>query len=75
MAKLQPGQTLGSYRIIAQIGERVHGSLTLYLDKQAIASAADSTCISGGVGLFVWSAAQAAPTDISFDDFLLTDIP
>lgn len=52
-----------------------NGSLTLYLDGNSIASVQDSTYTSGGVGLFVWSAAQASRTDISFDNFLLTDIP
>jgi serine/threonine protein kinase len=61
-----------SYRLGADC---VNGSLTLFLDGQAIASATDTTYTSGGVGLFVWSAAQATRTDISFDDFLLTDIP
>lgn len=61
-----------SYRLGADC---VNGSLTLFLDGQAIASATDTTYPSGGGGLFVWSAVQATRTDVSFDDFLLTDIP
>lgn len=61
-----------SYRLGADCGK---GTLTLYVDGVQIASVADTTYTAGGVGLFVWSAAQASRTDISFDDFLLTDIP
>lgn len=50
--------------------------MTVHLDDDFSQTAADATYPSGGgVGLFVWSATQAARTDLSFDDFLLTDIP
>ncbi|HRQ21987.1 MAG TPA: hypothetical protein PLF42_01055, partial [Anaerolineales bacterium] len=61
-----------SYRLGADCG---NGTLTLYVDGIQIATATDWTYSSGGVGLFVWSAAQASRTDVSFDNFLLTDIP
>jgi serine/threonine protein kinase len=65
-------QNASSYRIAADCG---NGRLTLYVNGQQIDSVADSTYTSGRVGVLVWSAAEATRTDVSFDNFLLTDIP
>jgi hypothetical protein len=62
----------GSYRVGADCG---NGNLTLYVDGQQVASAADSTYTSGGVALMVWSGEEATTTDVSFDDFLMTQLP
>jgi hypothetical protein len=61
-----------SYRLGADCG---NGALTLYVNGQQIASIADATYTSGSVGVFVWSAAEATRTDVSFDDFLITELP
>lgn len=61
-----------SYRIGADCG---NGRLTLYVDGQQVDSVTDSTYTSGKVGLIVWSAEEPTRTDLSFDDFLLTNLP
>jgi hypothetical protein len=61
-----------SYRVGADCGR---GTLTLYVDGQQIASVSDSTYTSGGVGVFTWSGEEATTTDVSFDDFEMTDLP
>ncbi len=62
-----------SYRIGADCG---NGTLTLYVDGQKIASVSDATYTSGGVALFTWSGENPTkPTDVSFDDFLVTQLP
>ncbi len=61
-----------SYRIGADCG---NGTLTLYVDGQQIASVSDTSYTSGGVGLFTWSGENATKTDVSFDDFLMTQLP
>jgi len=61
-----------SYRLGADCG---NGTLTLYVDGQEIASVDDSSYTSGGVALFVWSAKDAVLTDVSFDDFYMTQLP
>ena len=66
-------QNAASYRIGADCG--IDGTLTLYVDGQVIDSAVDLSYTSGGVGLFAWSAVNPVKTDISFDDFLITDLP
>lgn len=65
-------QNAASYRVAADCG---NSWLTLYVNGQQIDSVADSTYTSGKVGVFVWSAAEATRTDISMDDFLLTELP
>ncbi|MBI3163725.1 MAG: hypothetical protein HYZ24_03505, partial [Chloroflexi bacterium] len=52
-----------------------NGKLTLYVDGQEIASVEDSTYASGGFALFVWSGDQPNGTDVSFDDFIMTQLP
>ena len=61
-----------SYRIGADCG---NGTLTLYVDGQQIVSVSDAAYISGGVALFTWSGEEATTTNVSFDDFLMTQLP
>jgi hypothetical protein len=61
-----------SYHIGADCG---HGTLTLYVDGQQIASVSDASYASGGVALFTWSGEEATNTNVSFDDFLMTELP
>jgi hypothetical protein len=69
----QIAQNAASYRVGADCGN--NGTLTLYVDGQQIASVSDSTYTSGGVALMVWSGEEATTTDVSFDDFLMTQLP
>jgi hypothetical protein len=52
-----------------------NGAITLYVDGQQIASVADASYVDGGVALFTWSGEDATTTDVSFDDFLMTELP
>lgn len=52
-----------------------NGTITLYVNGQQIASVADASYISGGVALFTWSGEDATTTNVSFDDFLMTELP
>ena len=61
-----------SYRVGADCG---NGKLTLYVDGQQIASVDDSTYTSGGIALFAWSGKNATTTNVSFDDFLMKQLP
>ena len=61
-----------SYRLGADCG---NGKLTLYVDEQQIVSVSDSSYTTGGVGLLTWSAEEATTTDVSFDDFVMTELP
>ena len=61
-----------SYRVGMDCG---NGSITLYVDGQQIASVADASYVDGGVALFTWSGEDATTTDVSFDDFLMTELP
>jgi hypothetical protein len=65
-------QNAPSYRVGADCG---NGTLTLQLDGQKIASVSDSSYTSGGVGVFAWSGEEAASADMSFDDFVMTNLP
>ena len=65
-------QDASSYRIGADCG---NDTLTLYVDGRKIASVSDSSYTNGGVALFTWSALEATTTDISFDDFYMTELP
>ena len=60
-----------SYRVGADCG---HGTLTLYVDGQVIASVTDSTYTNGGVGLITWSGANVSSGDVTFDDFVLSSL-
>jgi hypothetical protein len=61
-----------SYRIGMDCG---NGTLALYVDGQQIASVSDASYVTGGVALFTWSGEEATTTDVSFDDFLMTELP
>jgi hypothetical protein len=61
-----------SYRVGADCG---NGTLTLYVDGQQIASVSDASYASGGVAIFTWSGEEATTTNVSFDDFLMTQLP
>jgi hypothetical protein len=61
-----------SYRVGADCG---NGTLTLYVDGQQIASVSDASYTSGGVAIFTWSGEEATTTNVSFDDFLMTQLP
>lgn len=61
-----------SYRIGADCG---NGTLTLYVDGQQVDSVSDSSYTNGGVALFTWSGEEATNTNITFDDFLMTELP
>lgn len=62
-----------SYRVGADCG---NGRLTLYVDGQQVASVNDSTYASGRVAVMVWSSEDpGVANDISFDDFLMTELP
>ena len=61
-----------SYQVAADCG---NGTITLYVDGQQIASVSDASYVSGGVAVFTWSGEEATTTDVSFDDFLMTQLP
>jgi hypothetical protein len=62
-----------SYRVGFDCG---HGTLTLYVDGQQVASVNDSTYTSGQVAVFTWSADEAGrTTNVSFDDFVMMALP
>lgn len=61
-----------SYRVGADCGD---GNLKLYVEGQEIASINDDTYTSGAVGIAISSAIDATQTDISFDDFLISELP
>jgi hypothetical protein len=61
-----------SYRIGADCG---NNTLTLYVDGQEVASVVDSSYTSGQVAVLAWSGEEATNTNVSFDDFLMTELP
>lgn len=65
-------QNASSYTVGADCG---NGTLTLYVDGQQIASVSDASYVTGGVALFTWSGEEANSADVSFDDFLMTELP
>lgn len=65
-------QNASSYRVSADCG---NGTLALYVDGQQIASVSDSSYTSGGIALFTWSGENATTTNVSFDDFVMTQLP
>ena len=60
-----------SYRIGVDCGDN---TLALYVDGQLVDSVSDDTYTSGGVALFVWSGEEVSSADVSFDDFLMTEL-
>ena len=67
----QIAQNAASYRVGADCS---NGTLTLYVDGKQIASVSNSTYAEGGVGLFAWSGEDTASADVSFDDFVMTQL-
>lgn len=65
-------QNASSYNVGADCG---NGTLTLYVNGQEIASVSDASYVTGGVAVFVWSGEEADMTDVSFDNFLMTELP
>ena len=65
-------ENASSYRIGADCG---NGTLTLYVDGQQIASVSDSTYTSGAITLFTWSVENLTSVNVTFDDFLMTQLP
>jgi len=65
-------QNAPSYRVGADCG---NGTVTLYVNGQQIASAADSSYLSGGVALFTHSGEDVSSANVSFDDFLVMELP
>ncbi len=66
---IAPGAS--SYRIGADCGS---GTLTLYVDGQRVDSVNDTTYTSGNVALFAWSGEELDGTEVSFDDFVVTQL-
>ena len=62
-----------SYRVGADCG--TDGTLTLYVDGQEIDSVVDPSYSSGGIGLMTWSGQESTNANVSFDDFLVADLP
>jgi len=60
-----------SYQVGADCG---NGTLTLYVDGQQIASVTDSTYTKGNVGGLAWSGENVASGDVTFDDFVVTQL-
>jgi hypothetical protein len=42
---------------------------------QQVDAVSDASYTSGKVGLFVWSGKDATNTNITYDDFLVTELP
>jgi hypothetical protein len=61
-----------SYRLAVDCG---HGTLALYVDGQQIDSVSDASYVSGQVALFTSSSENAITTNVSFDNFLMTELP
>lgn len=61
-----------SYRVGADCG---NGTLTLYVDGQQITSVSDTTYTGGSIALLTWSGENATTTNVSFDDFSMTELP
>jgi hypothetical protein len=66
---IKPGAD--SYRLGADCGD---GTLTFYVDGKAIASVEDTTYNKGQVGLFAWSADQEDGVNVTYDDFVVTNL-
>ena len=64
-------QNASTYRLGADCGR---GTLALYVDGIQIASVSDSSFTSGNVALFTWSGEDIAAANVSFDNFLMTEL-
>jgi serine/threonine protein kinase len=60
------------YRLTADCG--IDGTLTFFVDGQEIDSVVDTAFTSGGVGLIIWSG-EGTVNNVSFDDFVVSDLP
>ena len=60
-----------SYRIGADCG---NGTLILYVNGKQIASVQDSSYEKGKVALFALSSTEEDGADVTFDDFIVTDL-
>jgi hypothetical protein len=48
----------------------------MYVNGQVVDSAKDASYTNGGIAVFTWSGIdEGITTDVSFDDFLITDLP
>lgn len=65
-------QNASTYRIGADCR---NGQIVLYVNGAQIASVSDTSYTSGGVALLTWSGEESTNTNVSFDDFLLTELP
>ena len=61
-----------SYRLGADCSK---DGLALYVDGQKIASASDTTYTDGNVTLFIWSGKDLGKVNVTFDDFVLIQLP
>lgn len=68
----QIAKDAASYRLGADCGK---DGFALYVDGQKIASASDTTYTDGGITLFVWSGKDIGTVNVTFDDFLMTQLP
>ena len=64
-------QNAASYRLGADCG---NGVITLYVNGQQIATGSDAEYVKGRFALFVWSDEMASGSDITFDDFVVTEM-
>jgi hypothetical protein len=64
-------QNASSYRLGADCG---NGTLTLYVDGKQVASVSDTTYTSGSAALMTWSGDSPNSTNVSFDDFVITEL-
>lgn len=60
-----------SYQIGVDCGV---GVLTLYVNGQQVASVNDTTYSSGGAGVFAWSDEKNSGVNVTFDDFVVTQL-
>ena len=60
-----------SYRVGVDCSD---ARLALYVDGRQIVSVSESAYSRGGIGLFTWSGEEATATDVSFDDFVMTEL-
>jgi len=65
-------QNKSTYRMGMDCGQ---GKLTLYVDGEEVDSVTDATYTGGSPGLIVWSGENVDSADVSFDDYLVTELP
>lgn len=64
-------QGASSYRLGADCG---NGSITLYVNGQRIDSGSDAEYVTGRFALFVWSGDSTNGADVTYDDFIMTEL-